>query len=358
MNEIAVEVSGLSKRYGTTLALDSTSLSVKSGEFLTLLGPSGSGKTTLLMMIAGLTQPTAGRIVIAGRDVTDLPAFRRDIGVVFQNYALFPHLTVFENIAFPLRMRKAREDAVQGAVRKALELVRLPELAARKPRELSGGQQQRVAFARAIVFEPKIVLMDEPLGALDKKLRDELKLEIRRLHREIGATIVYVTHDQEEAMLLSDRICLMNHARVEQIDTPTRLYAQPATRFAADFIGDSNILEGVVAEIRGAQCIIAAGGVRLTAFCKDGLREGSAVLVLVRPERIAVGAEPGAENRLEARVENRFELGAVHVHHVRIGTALLKVASLNKSESALRPGDSVTLGIRAEDVIPLAAAPR
>ena len=357
MNRPAVEVQGLSKRYGAALALDATTLAVEAGEFLTLLGPSGSGKTTLLMMIAGLTEPSAGRIAIAGRDVTGLPAYRRDIGVVFQNYALFPHLSVFENIAFPLRMRRAGEGAIEAAVRKSLELVRLPELAARRPRELSGGQQQRVAFARAIVFEPKIVLMDEPLGALDKKLRDELKLEIRRLHREIGATIVYVTHDQEEAMLLSDRICLMNHARVEQIDTPARLYARPATRFAADFIGDSNILEGTVAEVRGGAGVIAAGGVRLTTAHAAGLRAGAAVPVLVRPERIAIGGA-GAENRLEARVESTLALGALHVHQVRLAGALLKVAALNTGGDVPRPGESVALGIRAEDVIPLAEAAR
>ena len=223
----SLRIHALCKRYGDFVALAPTSLDVAKGEFLTLLGPSGSGKTTLLSLIAGLAHPDEGRILIDGTDVTHSPAYARDIGVVFQNYALFPHMTIEENIAFPLKMRKVSDAEARRRTAEALEMVHLPHVAKRYPRELSGGQQQRIALARCIVYRPSIILMDEPLGALDKKLRDQMQLEIKRIHRELGTTIVYVTHDQEEAMTMSDRICLMNAGAIEQLGTPQDLYFRP-----------------------------------------------------------------------------------------------------------------------------------
>src|ERR1700722_4098117 len=240
-----LRVQKLSKRYGQVTALEPIDLTVAAGELLTVLGPSGSGKTTLLHIVSGLVEPSGGAIYIDGIDHTQTPVHRRDIGMVFQSYALFPHLTVDENVAFPLRMRRRPEAEIRRRVTAALEMVRLGGLGLRMPRALSGGQQQRVALARCFVYQPSIILMDEPLGALDKKLREHMQIEIKRLHRDTGVTIIYVTHDQEEALALSDRICLMNQARIEQVGTPEEIYERPATVFAADFIGISTIFHGV-----------------------------------------------------------------------------------------------------------------
>ncbi|MGL3210590.1 ABC transporter ATP-binding protein [Bradyrhizobium sp. BR 1433] len=229
----------LRKSYGSAVALDKINLSIATGEFLTLLGPSGSGKTTLLNIVSGMVVPTSGAVLIDGHDVTNIPARDRNLGMVFQNYALMPHMTVFDNVAFPLRMRKFAKKDVERHVMAALDLVRLRDFAQRKPKELSGGQQQRVSIARCLVYKPKLILMDEPLGALDKKLRHQLQFEIKKIHQELGVTILYVTHDQEEALVLSDRICVMNHARVEQVGTPNDLYFRPTNEFVADFLGDS-----------------------------------------------------------------------------------------------------------------------
>lgn len=238
-----LETRSLSKRYRDALALAPTDLQVNSGEFLTLLGPSGSGKTTLLQMVAGLVAPTEGSVLIDGVDATHMPAGERGIGLVFQSYALFH---VAENVAYPLRMRRLPEKRIDQDVADVLAMVQMKEYRERYPRELSGGQQQRVALARCFVYRPSVVLLDEPLGALDKKLREHMQLEIRRLHKELNATFIYVTHDQEEALTMSDRICLMNKARIEQLGTPLELYDRPVSRFAADFLGHSNILEGQV----------------------------------------------------------------------------------------------------------------
>jgi len=263
-------VDGLAKRYGGINALEPTRLAVQPGEFLTLLGPSGSGKTTLLQMICGLVEPSEGRLLIDGRDETGTPVHKRDIGLVFQHYALFPHLTVAENIGFPLRMRGKAGTQAAAEVKAALAMVQLGHLAERFPRELSGGQQQRVALARCFVYQPSVILMDEPLGALDKKLREHMQFEIKRLHRETGATIIYVTHDQEEALALSDRICLMNHARIEQIGSPQDIYARPRTAFAADFIGISNIFRGRVARGAGGTAYLATACGSFS-FAADGI---------------------------------------------------------------------------------------
>jgi putative spermidine/putrescine transport system ATP-binding protein len=283
-----LETIGIAKRYGDTVALSSTDLSVQAGEFLTLLGPSGSGKTTLLQMISGLVAPTSGRVEIDGRDVTNVEPGKRGIGMVFQSYALFPHMSVWDNVAYGLRMRRQSKDEVTRAVNDALTMVRMNDYAKRYPKELSGGQQQRIALARCFVYRPSVILLDEPLGALDKKLREHMQSEIRRLHKELGATFIYVTHDQDEALTLSDRICLMNDARIEQVGTPADLYDRPATRFAAEFIGHSNLLEGVLEAPRGSSgedILLAAGGrVPLPQAQAEARASGARHCLLVRPE--------------------------------------------------------------------------
>lgn len=283
-----LEALGLAKRYGDTDALLPTDLQVRSGEFLTLLGPSGSGKTTLLMMIAGLVAPTAGRLLIDGRDATAEAPGKRGIGMVFQNYALFPHMNVWDNVAYGLRMRRTSGSDLRQAVDGALAMVRMQDYARRLPKELSGGQQQRIALARCFAYRPSVILLDEPLGALDKKLREHMQMEIRRLHGELGATFIYVTHDQDEALTMSDRICLMNQARIEQIGTPTELYDQPATKFAAGFIGQSNLLNGRVEGgdgFRVGRRIVPLAGVASRAAAANA--EAS---LLVRPETVELTA--------------------------------------------------------------------
>lgn len=296
-------VDGLCKQYGSIVALEPSSLSVAEGEFLTLLGPSGSGKTTLLQLICGLVEASGGRVVIDGRDQSGTPVHRRDIGLVFQHYALFPHLTVAENVAFPLKMRARPAAEITSRVSVALAMVHLGDLAGRFPRELSGGQQQRVALARCFVYQPSIILMDEPLGALDKKLREHMQIEIKRLHRESGATIIYVTHDQEEALALSDRICLMNHARIEQLGTPREIYERPLTAFAADFVGISNIF-------RGHQ---DGNGALETPHGRFALPRGSycqtaEAALVIRPEHIRLGPQDG--NALSGRVSEVVYAGS------------------------------------------------
>ncbi|WP_449283813.1 ABC transporter ATP-binding protein [Leucobacter sp.] len=281
-----LRLSGLVKRYAGTAAVENVDLRVASGEFLTLLGPSGSGKTTTLSMIAGFTEPSGGSVVCDDREMTAVPPHKRGLGMVFQNYSLFPHLSVRENVEFPLRQRGvAKAERVRRALA-ALELVELQARANAKPAQLSGGQQQRVALARALVFEPRLLLMDEPFGALDRALRERLQIELRRLHRELGITVVFVTHDQEEALTLSDRIAVFNEGRIEQVGTPEELYERPATLFVARFIGESNALTG---EVRG-EVFTSDAGVRIPA---PRLPDGSAVAI-VRPERLRVSDAGGA----------------------------------------------------------------
>jgi len=348
-------VDRVSKRYGSVTALHETSLQLHQGEFLTLLGPSGSGKTTLLMMVAGLVEPDSGTILIDGREATYAPPFKRDIGMVFQNYALFPHLSIFENIAFPLRMRRRPEALVKSEVARVLELVQLPHVADRLPRQLSGGQQQRIALARCIVYRPSIILMDEPLGALDKKLRDQLQIEIKHLHRQIGSTILYVTHDQQETLTMSDRVCLMNHGRVEQLGTPHDLYFRPQTVFAADFLGDSNILPASVAGADGEAML----AIRLPGF-EGALRAprrpgiGNSVRVMIRPEslRLAQQPEPGW-NALPAVVTEMIFAGGVTRYIMKVpGGQQMVLADLTMETSmSVELGREVTVQWRPESTI-------
>jgi spermidine/putrescine ABC transporter ATP-binding subunit len=297
-----IELRGIVKRYEGLVAVDDLTLSIAAGEFVSFLGPSGSGKTTTLLLVAGFLTPNQGVIMLAGDDITRLPPYRRNIGMVYQNYALFPHMTVARNIAFPLRMRGVARPQIARLVERALSLVRLEGMHERMPNQLSGGQQQRVALARALVFEPPLLLMDEPLGALDKKLRDELQIEIKRITRAIGSTVIYVTHDQEEAMSMSDRIVVMHRGRVEQVGPPDELYERPRTRFVADFLGSSNFLETAV-EVAGEPALLRTkAGLALEVPGLAGASAGDRFTVAIRPERIRIEASERAARGRAGRV--------------------------------------------------------
>ena len=348
----------MTKLYGAVVALSEIDLEVFGGEFLTLLGPSGSGKTTVLNLIAGMVGPTAGRIWIDGRDITDLPPNRRGLGMVFQNYALMPHMTVFENVAFPLRVRKLAMGEIRRKVAEVLELVRLPDVARRKPSELSGGQQQRIAIARCLVYSPSIILMDEPLGALDKKLREEMQLELKRLHGKLDITALYVTHDQEEALTMSDRIVLMNGGRIAQIGTPDELYFHPRSLFAAEFLGDSNILDGKVNETGAAVSVKTALGACIACRPSAAAEMGEAVKVMVRPENVSMLAEGEASelaNQLPARAVDTISFGGVIKSYVRLADGgTMVVQELTKAGRTAPEGDApVTVAWAAEDTLVL-----
>ena len=302
-----VEAHNVTRRFGEVTAVDAVSLTVVGGEFLTLLGPSGCGKTTLLRMIAGFELPDSGHIILGGRDVTHLPPHQRDVTTVFQQYALFPHLNVFANVAFGLRRRHVAADEITRRVESALEMVRLGGLRERHPSELSGGQQQRVALARALVVEPRVLLLDEPLAALDLKLRKQMQIELKGLQRRLGISFIYVTHDQEEALTMSDRIVVMNAGRIEQVGRAEEIYERPQTEFVAGFIGVSNILEGTVEEVTGKVSTVSLGSVRIAARA-DGASPGERVRVLIRPEKISLAAE-AAPGSLSGRIEVAVYLG-------------------------------------------------
>lgn len=270
----------LQKRYGGAMAVDDVSLSISPGEFISLLGPSGSGKTTTLMMIAGFEIPDSGQVMLEERDITRLPPHRRELGVIFQNYALFPHMTVAENVAYPLRMRRLAKVEVEARVRRVLDQVHLGALASRYPHQMSGGQQQRVAIARALVFDPPVLLLDEPLGALDKKLRHHLGNEIKTLHKEVGKTMIYVTHDQDEALAMSDRVAVMHEGRIRQVSAPQDIYRRPADLFVAGFVGEVNLIP---AKLRSGIVYGPAGEGLPAARCPEGERD---VTLCVRPEHL------------------------------------------------------------------------
>lgn len=341
--------------------VENLDLDVYQGEFLTLLGPSGSGKTTTLMMLAGFEYPECGHISLNGRAIEHLPPERRDIGVVFQNYALFPHMTVAENIGFPLRVRRVPKAEAAPRIATALEMVRLGDLADRHPAQLSGGQQQRVALARALVFEPKLILMDEPLGALDKQLREELQLEIKRIQRRLGLTILYVTHDQSEALTMSDRIAVFNAGRIQQIDRPKAVYDRPTTSFVAHFIGDNNAIDGQVIETDGRIAKVRlSDGVVVQAVATPHASAGAAVSLAIRPERIHLPPSPDCRNRLRGKIAEVIYVG----DQTRLVVALpsgqaVKVRITNgQSRIDPEPGAQVELGWHLEDCFALDAVNR
>ena len=332
-----LELIDLSKRYADHAAVAGVSLDVREGEFLVLLGPSGCGKTTTLRMVAGFVRPSGGRARIGGRDITDLPPWRRNTGMVFQSYALFPHMTVIENVGFGLEMRKAARPEIAARAAEALRLVRLDRLGSRYPRELSGGQQQRVALARALAIRPDVLLLDEPLSNLDAKLREEVRVEIRELQQRLGLTTVMVTHDQEEALTVADRLVVMADGRVRQVGSQSDLYERPADRFVAGFVGRSTFLEGRVAE---PGTFVSAGGLRLACA---GAEPGAATLAL-RPERLSLDGE-GADNAVPGRVEFLSYLGPVIEAHVRVTPAERLVVHLANRPGTPVPGagDAVTV---------------
>jgi putative spermidine/putrescine transport system ATP-binding protein len=342
-----VRFEGVRKSYdGRTDAVRALDFSVARGEFVTLLGPSGSGKTTTLMMLAGFEDPTAGRIVLDGRPINDVPAHRRGIGVVFQNYALLPHMTVAGNLSFPLEMRGVARAERERRVAEALDMVRLGHLADRRPAQLSGGQQQRVALARALVFRPALVLMDEPLGALDKQLRERMQLEIRRIHRMLGVTVVYVTHDQGEALTMSDRVAVFDRGRIRQFASPADIYDEPADAFVASFIGENNALPGHVVARDGATCTLAlADGTRLRARCGPGLAPGDPAVLALRPERVLVGAGAAGDNAVEAELIETVYFGDHTRLRLRVAGYEEFVARLTFRDGVARPaaGDRMKL---------------
>ncbi|HSN34283.1 MAG TPA: ABC transporter ATP-binding protein [Ideonella sp.] len=349
-----VRIAGVQKTYdGKQLVVRRLDLDIRRGEFLTLLGPSGSGKTTTLMMLAGFESPTAGEILLEGRPITRTPPHKRNFGMVFQNYALFPHLTVGDNVAYPLTVRRVPKAERAERVATALEMVRLTGMAERYPAQLSGGQQQRVALARALVFGPQLVLMDEPLGALDKQLREHMQIELKELHRQLGVTFVYVTHDQGEALTMSDRVAVFDDGAIQQIAPVEQMYEAPANRFVAGFIGDSTSLRGVVRATDGDRCgIVLADGRVLTGLNVNAAPVGAAVEACIRPERIVLHrSQPsGRANLLQARVAGLIYFG----DHLRVicavgvgqpeATVKLSLADGNVP----REGDAVVLELPIE----------
>jgi spermidine/putrescine ABC transporter ATP-binding subunit len=352
----SIEMRGLTKIYGSERVVDAFDARIAAGEFFSLLGPSGSGKTTTLMMVAGFAPIDEGELIVDGRDLSAVPPERRGFGMVFQNYAIFPHLDVFENVAFPLRARGVPKAKVRERVAWALDLVQLRHVASRYSRQLSGGQQQRVAIARAIVFQPGIVLMDEPLGALDKNLRYEMQVEIKEIQQRLGMTVIYVTHDQEEAMNLSDRIAILNRGRIEQMGAPRDIYEHPANAFTARFLGEANLVLGTVLEAGSGEAVFRLrGGEVLRARSQDKLAAGLEAQLFVRPEKLVL-SRPGEEsvdcrNRLLGRVRRISFLGNTVRYAIELGTgASLTVDAQNLSDG-FRPavGDEVAVAWKAAD---------
>ena len=353
-SESFVKFEKVDKSYdGEVLVVKDLNVDIPKGEFLTMLGPSGSGKTTTLMMLAGFETPTNGEIYLDGDAISSIPPYKRGIGMVFQNYALFPHMTVNENLAFPLEVRKLNKSEIKEKVEKALSMVELQDFGNRMPLQLSGGQQQRVALARALVFEPRLVLMDEPLGALDKKLREQMQYEIKHIHGNIGITVVYVTHDQSEALTMSNRIAVFNDGKIQQISTPDVLYEKPENAFVAQFIGENNQLKGKVKSINGNMCVVTTDkGDEIKSLKVNINTVGDASTVSLRPERVEINStDSNLENSFNAKVKELIYLG----DHIRTRVEvcgndqfIVKVPNSYKGAD-LKEGVSVKLSWRASD---------
>ena len=350
---------GVTKRFGDVVAVDEVSLDVEPGEFVSLLGPSGCGKTTTLRMIAGFEFPDEGDIVLGGKSILSTPPYRRDSSMVFQDYALFPHRTVAQNLAFGLRMRRISKGEISSRVEQTLEMLELSGLGGRKPDQLSGGQQQRVALGRALVVGPSVLLLDEPLGALDLQLRKQMQLELKRIHRDLGITFVYVTHDQEEAITMSDRIAVMNEGKVEQYASVVDIYHRPETAFVAQFIGDANLLSATVREL-GNTIALRFNRDRLAMKAGKGMggwRCGDRVGVVIRPENVKTGDEAG-------KCDNAYRLDVTDVifagSYVRVIGVIegVEVRLTTTVSSMMRRGDRITVGWDAEDVVVIDDMPR
>lgn len=345
----ALRLDGVTKKFGEMVAVDAIDLSITRGEFLTLLGPSGCGKTTTLNLIAGFFPPTSGAIYLNGEHVEDLPPFKRDTGMVFQDYALFPHMTVAQNVAFGLKMRKVPTRDAERRVQEALALVHLAGLGERRPVELSGGQRQRVALARALVIEPAVLLFDEPLSNLDLKLRESMRLEITNIQKQLGITAIYVTHDQSEALVMSDRIAVMNAGQIEQLGTARDIYETPRTKFVAEFIGNMNVFSGEVSDAGGRDrkgTVTLACGLQLPALLPDDVRKGDQVHLSVRPEkcRIASTAATGESLSIRGQVSQIVYLGSITEYHLAFpggSKAVIEVHNINSGAAAFSPGADV-----------------
>jgi spermidine/putrescine transport system ATP-binding protein len=365
---VAIALEGVSKRFGKHLAVDDVTLSIREGEFFSLLGPSGCGKTTTLRMIAGFEVPDEGRIVLEGKDVTTLFSNRRPVNMVFQQYALFPHMSIYDNVAFGLKVKRVPRREHEGRVREMLRIVELEGYERRRPRQLSGGQQQRVALARALVNSPAALLLDEPLGALDVKLRKQMQLQLKAIQNDLGTTFVYVTHDQEEALAMSDRIAVMNGGQVEQVGSPREIYERPETAFVADFIGSLSVLELSVDEVVGAYAVMRLGeGERVIAVAGPDTRKGEGVRVAVRPEQVQIepaeADTPAGESRLEGRIAEIVFLGIYTQFHLETGAGrVISHRLADESLGAVEVGSLVALHWAPEhasllgDAAPLAVA--
>jgi spermidine/putrescine ABC transporter ATP-binding subunit len=332
LNEVTKTYSGA----GPVVAVNDVSLSVERGEFLTLLGPSGCGKTTLLRLIGGFLSPSHGRILVQGKDVTDLPPQKRPTAMVFQNYALFPHMTAAENVGFGLKVRRLPKPEIAERVQKALAVVNLAQVGNRYPSQLSGGQQQRVAVARALAVGPPVLLMDEPLGALDAKLRDEMQVELCAIQQRLGITTVYVTHDQEEAFGMSDRVAVMNHGRILQVGAPDDIYRKPRSAFLADFIGRSNLLRGIVSAEPGR--IEGIDGLKFVASAPIELAPGAEVVLVVRPEDVVLGGSTDADNHFAGTIDRRRFTGGTHLYYIRVSPNLI-IAAEDRDRIRFVPGE-------------------
>lgn len=346
----AVEFKNVTKSFGGFIAVDNFSLMVEKGQFVTLLGSSGSGKSTSLMMLAGFMSPSSGAVYIDGRDVTETPPDRRNIGLVYQNYALFPHMSVAANVGFPLKMRRVSKDEIAKRVSASLQKVRLSQFADRMPSQLSGGQQQRVALARAMVFEPSILLMDEPLGALDKNLREEMQFEIKRIQQEAGITTIYVTHDQEEAMSMSDNVVVMSHGRIEQSAPPAELFEHPRNAFIAQFIGSANVISGTVKGVNESCSFLSDAGAVMPIATEPGIADGTRKTAVIRPERVKF-ATADTKGALAANVESVLFGGTMIRYVTRAGNQRIDVVSVNNGEAPRQPGEAIFLTWDQKDLL-------
>ncbi len=347
-----IRIKGVTKKFGEIIAVDDVSLDIYPGELFALLGPSGCGKTTLLRMLAGLERPTSGQVCIDGQDVTSVPPYERPVNMMFQSYALFPHMTVEKNVAFGLRQEKMKKEDINERVRELLELVQLEDFARRKPAELSGGQSQRVALARSLAKRPKLLLLDEPLAALDRKLREETQFELMKIQERTNVTFIVVTHDQEEAMTLSTRIAVMNRGAVQQVGTPSEVYEFPRTRYVADFLGSINLFEGVVTESSGAEHTVVeseAAGIELHLDSFEKLSVDTKVAVAIRPEKIEISKErpDQEENRCRGKVEDIAYQGSLSIYRIGLSNGeMVRVTIPNQARTTERPvdwGDEVWL---------------
>ncbi|MDW5317103.1 ABC transporter ATP-binding protein [Rhizobium sp. PL01] len=345
-----VKVNSVAKTYGTTPVLADITTEFPEGSFTSLLGPSGSGKTTLLRIVAGFIKPDNGVVMIGNTDVTDVPVWGRNIGMMFQSYALFPHMTIAQNVAFGLERRGIKGAAARKEVDRALEMVRLPGFGERTPKQLSGGQQQRVALARAIVIKPSVLLLDEPLSALDRRLRQEMQVELLRIQRESGLTTIFVTHDQEEALTLSDKVAILDKGRIVQIGEPETVYEKPLTRFAAEFLGDSNFLTGTAEN--GAVRLADGSLIKSTSTLPAA---GTKVTLAIRPEKMAIASSDAAENSIKARIKTVIYAGPVLSYHLETADGLpLKLFAQNRDGTVLKERDEITLNWSADHTVAVA----